>query len=39
LKIQRRQVMTERQTIRISEGDEVLINWTTDEALELHLHG
>ncbi len=39
LNIHRRQVIADRRTIRISEGEEVRINWTTDEALELHLHG
>jgi hypothetical protein len=37
--IRDRQVMADRRIIRISEGGDVRLNWFTDEALELHLHG
>jgi len=26
-------------TVRVTEGDDVRIDWTTDEATDLHLHG
>lgn len=32
-------VTAAQQTIRVSEGDQVELRWTADEAVELHLHG
>lgn len=28
-----------KRTVRVTEGDRVELRWTTDEAVELHLHG
>ena len=39
LEIRNRKVTTANKTIRITEGEEVQIEWTTDEAVDLHLHG
>lgn len=39
LDIRRRRVDKARRTIRVTRGDRVVLNWTTDEAVELHLHG
>lgn len=40
LAIQKRKVPAiPNRTVRVTEGDEVRIDWTTDEAAELHLHG
>lgn len=40
LEIQNRKVPAiPNRTVRVTEGDEVRIDWTTDEAAELHLHG
>lgn len=40
LEIQKREVPSIRnRTVRVTEGDDVRIDWTTDEAAELHLHG
>lgn len=32
-------VAADKRTIRVTEGDLVELRWTTDEAVELHLHG
>lgn len=39
LDIQNGHVATDKRTIRVTEGDRVELRWTTDEAVELHLHG
>lgn len=39
LDIHNARVATDKQTIRVTEGDLVELRWTTDEAVELHLHG
>ena len=39
LEIRKRKVTAAKKTIRITEGEEVQINWTTDETVGLHLHG
>jgi FtsP/CotA-like multicopper oxidase with cupredoxin domain len=32
-------VAPDKRTVRVKEGDRVELLWTTDEAVELHLHG
>lgn len=40
LDIRKRAVVAARnRTIRVNEGDDVRIDWTTDETADLHLHG
>ncbi len=39
LEIRGRKVAAAKKTFRITEGEEVRIDWTTDEAVDLHLHG
>ena len=39
LDIHKGQVAAEKKTVRVSEGDRVELNWTTDKAVVLHLHG
>jgi hypothetical protein len=39
LKIAKRQIEKKPPTIRVKQGDKVVLNWTTDEAVKLHLHG
>lgn len=39
LEIRKRKVTATKKTIRITEGEEVQIDWTTDETVGLHLHG
>ncbi len=39
LDIRQRRVDKARRTVRVTQGDRVVLNWTTDEAVELHLHG
>jgi len=39
LEIRDSRVAIAEKTIRVSEGDEINIKWTTDAAVELHLHG
>ena len=34
-----RQLPTDQQTLKVSEGDQVTLVWTSDQALSLHLHG
>ena len=29
----------EQRVVRVRQGDEVTLNWTTDKALVIHLHG
>lgn len=36
--IEKRKVVGER-TIRVKQGDQVQLQWSTDEKVELHLHG
>ncbi len=39
LEIHKRKVTAAKKTIRVTEGEEVQIKWTTDETVGLHLHG
>ena len=39
LEIRKRKVTADEKTIRLTEGEEIQIDWVTDEAVELHLHG
>ncbi len=39
LRIQRGKVLTDTQTIRVSQGDQVELYWFSDKADVLHLHG
>jgi FtsP/CotA-like multicopper oxidase with cupredoxin domain len=39
LEIRQGRVAAGKGTIRVTEGDLVELRWTTDEAVELHLHG
>lgn len=40
VEIRKRRVTAVRnKTIRVTEGDDVRIDWTSDEAVDLHLHG
>lgn len=40
LEIRKRKVTAvKNKTIRLTEGETVQLNWTTDKAVELHLHG
>ena len=39
LEIRKRKVIAAKKTIRVTEGEEVEIEWTTDETVGLHLHG
>ncbi|HEX9770459.1 MAG TPA: copper chaperone PCu(A)C [Kiloniellales bacterium] len=39
VRIENRQVVAPEAAIRITEGDLVELRWTSDEAVELHLHG
>ncbi len=39
LEIRDGKVTVAEKTIRVSEGEEVDIKWTTDETVALHLHG
>lgn len=39
LDIRNGKVPAAQRTIRVTEGDRVELRWTTDEAVELHLHG
>ena len=38
-RIENREVVAPGKAIRITEGDVVQLVWTSDEAIELHLHG
>ncbi len=39
VRIENRKVVTPGEAIRITEGDVIELRWTSDEAVELHLHG
>ncbi len=39
LDIRHGKVPAAQRTLRVTEGDRVELRWTTDEAVELHLHG
>lgn len=39
IEIKQRKVVGKSKTIRITQGDNVLIIWQSDEAAKLHLHG
>ena len=39
LRIENRHVVADKKTIRITEGETVELHWTSDQAVELHLHG
>jgi hypothetical protein len=38
-RIENRKVVAPSEAIRVSEGDVIELRWTSDEAVELHLHG
>jgi FtsP/CotA-like multicopper oxidase with cupredoxin domain len=38
-RIENREVVAPTEPIRVTEGDVVELRWTSDEAVELHLHG
>ena len=39
VRIENRQVVEPEEAIRITQGDTIELRWTSDEAVELHLHG
>ena len=39
LKVERGRVANNMQLIRVKQGDVVRLRWSTDRALDLHLHG
>jgi hypothetical protein len=39
LKVERGRVAQDKQLIRVKQGDVVRLRWSTDRALDLHLHG
>ena len=39
IRISERQVQGDNNLIRVSLGDEVVLNWQTDETVSIHLHG
>ncbi len=39
IRISERQVLGENKLVRINLGDEVVLNWQTDETVSIHLHG
>ncbi len=39
VRIENRKVVAPMAAIRITEGDVIELRWTSDEAVELHLHG
>jgi hypothetical protein len=39
VRIENRKVVAPSKTIRITEGDMIELRWTSDEPVELHLHG
>lgn len=39
VRIENRQMVAPQETIRITQGDTIELRWTSDEAVELHLHG
>jgi hypothetical protein len=38
-RIENRKVVAPSEAIRITEGDVIELRWTSDEAVDLHLHG
>ena len=39
VRIENRKVVAPKEAIRVTEGDVVELRWTSDEPVELHLHG
>ncbi len=39
VQIEDRKVVAPREAIRLTEGDVIELRWTSDEPVELHLHG
>jgi hypothetical protein len=39
LKVERGRVAQDKRLIRVKHGDVVKLRWTTDRAMDLHLHG
>ena len=39
VRIENRKVVAPSATVRVTEGDVVELHWTSDEPVELHLHG
>jgi FtsP/CotA-like multicopper oxidase with cupredoxin domain len=39
LAIRNNQLPSEQRTVRVRQGDEVTLRWTTDAPLTIHLHG
>ena len=39
VRIENREVIEPQEAIRITQGDVIELRWTSDEAVELHLHG
>lgn len=39
IEIHRRKVVTPGTVIRVTEGETIDLRWTSDEAVDLHLHG
>ena len=39
IEITERQVVGESKLLRVNQGDEVVLNWQTDETVTIHLHG
>lgn len=39
VRIEKRHVVGDQQTIRVTEGETVELRWTSDETVEVHLHG
>ena len=39
ISIQARKVVLEEATVQVTRGDKLVLTWTSDEAVKLHLHG
>jgi hypothetical protein len=39
VRIEKREVVARQEAIRITQGDVIELRWSSDEAVELHLHG
>jgi len=39
LAIRQRRIANNMQTLRVDQGERVVIHWVSDEAVEVHLHG
>jgi len=39
LAIRQRRIAKNMQTLRVNQGERVVIHWVSDEAVEVHLHG